>query len=232
MAGFAAIWGRWTSRMPIWTRTNSCRESAAPPPKPKRVRRGPRRPGGPRRRWPRRTRATACRPCPSSASWSTAATGSSASRRSWCQPGTWRSPTGLSPDEIDRLIREQFRAYRATLQEDRRHLLERFRVVDLARKVVGMGSVGTRAFIVLLQGRPAPGSSCSRVATSTTRCPCRSRRHRLGPGGPPAQEPLPAARRAGGPGAADDAGGQRPFPGLDQGGPTPAATTTGASCGT
>src|SRR5215218_10592126 len=153
MAGFAAIWGRWTSRMPIWTRTNSCRESAAPPPKPKRVRRGPRRPGGPRRRWPRRTRATACRPCPSSASWSTAATGSSASRRSWCQPGTLRSPTGLSPDEIDRLIREQFRAYRATLQEDRRHLLERFRVVDLARKVVGVGSVGTRAFIVLLQGR-------------------------------------------------------------------------------
>jgi uncharacterized protein (DUF2252 family) len=60
---------------------------------------------------------------------------------------------GLSPDEIDRLIREQFRAYRATLQDDRRHLLERFQVVDLARKVVGVGSVGTRAFIVLLQGR-------------------------------------------------------------------------------
>ena len=60
---------------------------------------------------------------------------------------------GLSADEIDRLIREQFRAYRATLQDDRRHLLERFRVVDLARKVVGVGSVGTRAFIVLLQGR-------------------------------------------------------------------------------
>jgi uncharacterized protein (DUF2252 family) len=60
---------------------------------------------------------------------------------------------GLSLDAIDRLIREQFRAYRATLQDDRRHLLERFRVVDMARKVVGVGSVGTRAFIVLLQGR-------------------------------------------------------------------------------
>jgi uncharacterized protein (DUF2252 family) len=59
----------------------------------------------------------------------------------------------LSSDEIDRLIREQFRAYLATLQDDRRHLLERFRVVDMARKVVGVGSVGTRAFIVLLQGR-------------------------------------------------------------------------------
>jgi uncharacterized protein (DUF2252 family) len=60
---------------------------------------------------------------------------------------------GLSPDKMDRLIREQFRAYRATLQDDRRRLLERFRVVDMARKVVGVGSVGTRAFIVMLQGR-------------------------------------------------------------------------------
>jgi uncharacterized protein (DUF2252 family) len=60
---------------------------------------------------------------------------------------------GLSPDEVEPLIREQFRSYRATLQDDRRHLLERFKFVDLARKVVGVGSVGTRAFIVLLQGR-------------------------------------------------------------------------------
>jgi uncharacterized protein (DUF2252 family) len=60
---------------------------------------------------------------------------------------------GMSPDEVGPAIREQFQAYRATLQEDRRHLLERFEVVDAARKVVGVGSVGTRAFIVLLQGR-------------------------------------------------------------------------------
>jgi uncharacterized protein (DUF2252 family) len=60
---------------------------------------------------------------------------------------------GLSADEIQRMIREQFRAYRATLRDDQRQLLERFQVVDLARKVVGVGSVGTRAFIVLLQGR-------------------------------------------------------------------------------
>jgi uncharacterized protein (DUF2252 family) len=62
---------------------------------------------------------------------------------------------GLSADEAERAIRDQFRAYRATLQPDRRHLLERFEVVDAARKVVGVGSVGTRAFIVLLQGRDA-----------------------------------------------------------------------------
>ena len=51
------------------------------------------------------------------------------------------------------MVHDQFRAYRATLQDDRRQLLERFEVVDMARKVVGVGSVGTRAFIVLLQGR-------------------------------------------------------------------------------
>jgi uncharacterized protein (DUF2252 family) len=62
---------------------------------------------------------------------------------------------GLSGEEADQAIREQFRAYRATLQPDRRHLLERFQVVDAARKVVGVGSVGTRAFIVLLLGRDA-----------------------------------------------------------------------------
>jgi uncharacterized protein (DUF2252 family) len=60
---------------------------------------------------------------------------------------------GLSPDEVMPVIHDQFRAYRATLQDDRRKLLERFQIVDAARKVVGVGSVGTRAFIVLLQGR-------------------------------------------------------------------------------
>jgi uncharacterized protein (DUF2252 family) len=60
---------------------------------------------------------------------------------------------GLSPDEVMPVIHDQFRAYRATLQGDRRRLLEKFQIVDAARKVVGVGSVGTRAFIVLLQGR-------------------------------------------------------------------------------
>jgi uncharacterized protein (DUF2252 family) len=60
---------------------------------------------------------------------------------------------GISADEFEHAIREQFRAYRATLEDDRRHLLEKFQVIDMARKVVGVGSVGTRAFIVLLQGR-------------------------------------------------------------------------------
>ena len=50
-------------------------------------------------------------------------------------------------------VHELFRAYRATLPGDRRRLLERFELVDVARKVVGVGSVGTRAWIVLLHGR-------------------------------------------------------------------------------
>jgi uncharacterized protein (DUF2252 family) len=64
------------------------------------------------------------------------------------------APTyGLSATEVEHALREQFRSYRATLEDDRRHLLERFQFLDLARKVVGVGSVGTRAFILLLQGR-------------------------------------------------------------------------------
>ena len=49
---------------------------------------------------------------------------------------------------------EQLRAvlgkYRRSLQSDRRHLLEQFTLVQVARKVVGVGSVGTRAWIVLM----------------------------------------------------------------------------------
>jgi uncharacterized protein (DUF2252 family) len=44
-------------------------------------------------------------------------------------------------------------SYRQTLDHDRRHLVAGYRYVDAARKVVGVGSVGTRAWIVLLLGR-------------------------------------------------------------------------------
>jgi uncharacterized protein (DUF2252 family) len=44
-------------------------------------------------------------------------------------------------------------SYRASLREDRRALLEQFEVVDMARKVVGVGSVGTRCYVFLLQGK-------------------------------------------------------------------------------
>jgi uncharacterized protein (DUF2252 family) len=60
---------------------------------------------------------------------------------------------GMSAEDMQAAIHEQLRAYRAALPADRRRLLERFEVVDVAHKVVGVGSVGTRAFIALLQGR-------------------------------------------------------------------------------
>ena len=43
--------------------------------------------------------------------------------------------------------------YRRTLQTDRRHLLSQFEYMDMALKVVGVGSVGTRAWMMLLSGR-------------------------------------------------------------------------------
>jgi uncharacterized protein (DUF2252 family) len=74
----------------------------------------------------------------------------------------------MSPDELRHMIVEQFRAYRETLQSDRRHLLERFEIIDVARKVVGVGSVGTRAFIVLLQGRDQQDPLFLQVKEATT----------------------------------------------------------------
>ena len=56
--------------------------------------------------------------------------------------------TGELYDELRGLIR----AYRRSLQPDRRVLLEQFQLVQVARKVVGVGSVGTRAWILLMQG--------------------------------------------------------------------------------
>jgi Uncharacterized protein conserved in bacteria (DUF2252). len=75
---------------------------------------------------------------------------------------------GMSADELQHAIREQFRSYRATLQDDRRTLLERFEIIDMARKVVGVGSVGTRAFIVLLQGRDQQDPLFLQVKEATT----------------------------------------------------------------
>jgi uncharacterized protein (DUF2252 family) len=62
----------------------------------------------------------------------------------------------LLPDtdgnELEDGARSVIRSYRRSLQGDRRHLLERFRYAGAARKVVGVGSVGTRAWIVLMLG--------------------------------------------------------------------------------
>ena len=62
-------------------------------------------------------------------------------------------PEGTARDEMEDSLRELIRSYRTTLTSDRRHLLEEFEFVDAARKVVGVGSVGTRAWILLMLGR-------------------------------------------------------------------------------
>jgi uncharacterized protein (DUF2252 family) len=60
---------------------------------------------------------------------------------------------GVDRDALEAPIVELLRTYRQTLKSDRRHLLDGYHYVHLARKVVGVGSVGTRAWIVLLTGR-------------------------------------------------------------------------------
>ena len=55
--------------------------------------------------------------------------------------------------DIADLVRRGLAAYRRSLAPDRRHLFDHLRPLDLARKVVGVGSVGTRCYILVLQGR-------------------------------------------------------------------------------
>ena len=89
--------------------------------------------------------------------------------------------SGISPGDLDRVVRQQFQAYRATLREDQRRLLDRFQIVDMAHKVVGVGSVGCQAFIVLLQGRDAHDPLFLQVkeAVASVLEPCvRKSRHR------------------------------------------------------
>jgi uncharacterized protein (DUF2252 family) len=58
-------------------------------------------------------------------------------------------------DEVEKVISGSLRSYRRTLEGSRRALLSRYRFLDLARKVVGVGSVGTRCWVALLVGRDA-----------------------------------------------------------------------------
>jgi uncharacterized protein (DUF2252 family) len=62
-------------------------------------------------------------------------------------------PEGRERGEVEAQLRGLIRSYRRTLETDRRHLLEQYEFVHMARKVVGVGSVGTRAWILLLLGR-------------------------------------------------------------------------------
>jgi uncharacterized protein (DUF2252 family) len=60
--------------------------------------------------------------------------------------------TGTDPAKLLRQLRDMLQDYRESLEPERRALLDQYRLVDFARKVVGVGSVGTRAFMALLLG--------------------------------------------------------------------------------
>ncbi len=51
---------------------------------------------------------------------------------------------------MSEIVRRLFRGYLATLEDDRRTLVQRYRFIDFAHKVVGVGSVGTRCHVLLL----------------------------------------------------------------------------------
>src|SRR5689334_16365568 len=59
----------------------------------------------------------------------------------------------LGDDEQDYVVDHLLAGYRLTLPEDRRTLFDRFTVTDVVRQVVGVGSVGMRVYLVLLEGR-------------------------------------------------------------------------------
>ena len=95
--------------------------------------------------------------------------GQSARLREAHPPGEWpaadRRPPAIGRPDRGHLVGRRTRSvrqkrctclserYRSTLQPDRRRLLESFQYVHMARKVVGVGSVGTRTWIMLLLGR-------------------------------------------------------------------------------
>src|ERR1019366_425228 len=68
-----------------------------------------------------------------------------------------RPPLIYHPREMAAMgkqVRQMFQRYRETLPEERRILLDRYELVDIARKVVGVGSVGTRCTVALLMAGP------------------------------------------------------------------------------
>ena len=60
---------------------------------------------------------------------------------------------GAEQEDLEDVVRRMIGTYRLTLPRDRRELLESYRYVHAARKVVGVGSVGARTWILLLTGR-------------------------------------------------------------------------------
>jgi uncharacterized protein (DUF2252 family) len=60
--------------------------------------------------------------------------------------------TRLDDDQLEQRLENLLAGYSASLQEDRHLLLRKYHFIDVAQKVVGVGSVGTRCYVALLQG--------------------------------------------------------------------------------
>ena len=118
-------------------------------------------------------------------------------------------------------LEKVFTDYRATMPENRRDFLERYRFVDFALKVVGVGSVGTRCFVLVLEGRDEndPLILQAKEATASVLEPYRRRR-----AGTPT---MPS-------GSSSASSSCRPRPTSSSAGRADpaAATSTCASCGT
>jgi uncharacterized protein (DUF2252 family) len=62
-------------------------------------------------------------------------------------------PVGYEPDRVEAAAHQAFDTYKSSLDDARQRLIDRYRFVDVGLKVVGVGSVGTRCLIILLEGR-------------------------------------------------------------------------------
>jgi uncharacterized protein (DUF2252 family) len=80
---------------------------------------------------------------------------------------------GTELEQARALVADFFDRYLASLTDDKQFLLRGYRLVGAARKVVGGGSVGTRCWILLLVGEPAPAATMAAVAKSAPTTSCR-----------------------------------------------------------
>ena len=103
------------------------------------------------------------------------------------------------------VLRQVFEDYRATMADSRREFLERYRFADFALKVVGVGSVGTRCFVIVLEGRDEDDPLILQAKEATASVL----------ESPPLGQHVCQPRRARGGRPARDAGDARHLPGLD-----------------
>jgi uncharacterized protein (DUF2252 family) len=107
----------------------------------------------------------------------------------------------ISDNEQAALVDQLLAEYRLTLQQDRRSLFDRFTVVDVVRQVVGVGSVGMRVYLVLLEGRTGADPlflQVKQVGSSGPSASCRACQAETGRTGSPHRTQRPLARGCGG----------------------------------